>query len=257
MRHPLRRNAITVTSQPQGPFQHREPGSDPEARRREAPAPEGTTSAGKQTLRWSGRRPSRTRPRPLPRDRRQNRKTIPRWCPLCRAQVPAHRPQSPGRTMTRVRPMHTDSTPVQNRFIYGSISEKGSAPRTENQITYFRPIRSPISPPASVPTATGMRNSDRYKCAAAQRHAEMMHQIEGVIGLDAREIDLLREDQREQNQDRGNHLTCARARVVTRASPRFDAGNRRGVCTKGRRNSGLLWRAAPSAQTRRSISDRR
>ena len=61
----------------------------------------------------------------------------------------------------RITPMGTLSTPVQNRFACGSTSVNGRMPRIENQMTYLRPMRSPIGPPANVPTATAARNTNR------------------------------------------------------------------------------------------------
>ena len=49
------------------------------------------------------------------------------------------------------------SATAQNSLAYGSAAVKGSAPRIENQITFLRPILSPIGPPASVPSAKAAR----------------------------------------------------------------------------------------------------
>ena len=65
----------------------------------------------------------------------------------------------------RMSPIVIVSTTVQNRFAYGSARVNGSTPRIENQITYLRPIQSPIGPPASVPVANAPRYTNRSTCA--------------------------------------------------------------------------------------------
>ena len=65
----------------------------------------------------------------------------------------------------RMRPITMLSTSVQNRLACGKSSVNGSTPRIETQITYLRPIRSPIGPPATVPTAKAPRNTKRWICA--------------------------------------------------------------------------------------------
>jgi hypothetical protein len=40
----------------------------------------------------------------------------------------------------------------------------GSTPKIEPQMTYFRPNRSPIGPPSTVPAATATRKMNRSIC---------------------------------------------------------------------------------------------
>ena len=61
-----------------------------------------------------------------------------------------------------VKPISTASTSVQNRLTNGSARLSGSTPRIEIHRIGLRPIRSPIGPPISVPTATAPRNRNRW-----------------------------------------------------------------------------------------------
>ena len=61
-------------------------------------------------------------------------------------------------------PIATESITVPMSPRCGSSSVNGSTPRIETQITYLRPIRSPIGPPAKVPAATAARNTNSSTC---------------------------------------------------------------------------------------------
>src|ERR1044072_4374187 len=60
-----------------------------------------------------------------------------------------------------IRPMITDSTPLQNKLAYGNSRVNGAAPRMEIQIMYFLPKRSPSLPPNKAPRATDAKNRKR------------------------------------------------------------------------------------------------
>jgi len=64
-------------------------------------------------------------------------------------------------------PMKTLRTPVQKRLAQGMSSVKGSAPRMETQMTYLRPMRSPMGPPMSVPAAMAPKRTKRWSWALA------------------------------------------------------------------------------------------
>ena len=81
----------------------------------------------------------------------------------------------------RIRPITTLSTPVQNRFTWGSARVNGSTPRMEHQITSLRPKRSPTGPPMIVPAATAPRNTNRWSCALCTADAEVVDQVERVV----------------------------------------------------------------------------
>jgi len=70
-----------------------------------------------------------------------------------------------GKAEERMVPMMTERMPVQRRLAKGSIRVKGATPRTENQMMYFRPKRSPSGPPIRVPKATEMRKRRRWNWA--------------------------------------------------------------------------------------------
>ena len=101
---------------------------------------------------------------------------------------------------------------------YGRASVNGSTPRIENQMTYLRPNRSPSGPPAKVPTATAARNTKRCSCALRTETSKRSHQIERVVAREARQVDELREDEREQHGERRRRLAASRERPRPRAS---------------------------------------
>ncbi len=62
----------------------------------------------------------------------------------------------------KIIPIGTIKTPVQNKLAWGSSNANGAAPRIDTQITYLRPILSPIGPPSKVPAATENKKMKRY-----------------------------------------------------------------------------------------------
>lgn len=61
----------------------------------------------------------------------------------------------------KIIPIGTTKTPVQNKFAWGNNSANGATPKIDAQITYLRPILSPIGPPNKVPAATANKNTNR------------------------------------------------------------------------------------------------
>ena len=127
--------------------------------------------------------------------------------------------------------MTTLSTPVQNRFAYGSASVNGSTPRIEHQITYFRPNRSPTGPPMMVPGGHRAEEDEQVELRALHADAELVDQVEGVVARRARQVDVLREDQHDQHAERERAPgratasdapapAAARAAAAARAVPR-------------------------------------
>ena len=97
---------------------------------------------------------------------------------------------------------------------------KGSAPRIETQMTYLRPNRSPSGPPRSVPTATGAEEDEQMQLRALHREVESVDQVERVVVRDARQIDVLREDQRSSTASVVATCLAARAPARSRAALR-------------------------------------
>ena len=109
------------------------------------------------------------------------------------------------------------SASVQNRSTCGSSSVNGATPRIETQITGLRPMRSPTGPPTSVPTADANRKRNRCICALCTERPNLLDQVERVEAADARDVEVLREDQHQQHGDRASTL---RARQRRRSRPR-------------------------------------
>ena len=182
---------------------------------------------------------------------REARRTGPRSCRPCPAPAPARRRGSP-RTPTRGSGRSARSARrVQNRFACGSSSVNGSTPRIENQMTYLRPMRSPMGPPTSVPTATAAEEHEQVHLRALHRHVEAFDQVERVVAGQARQVDVLREDQRDQHRQRADarlRVAAARTERVRRSCARPRSRACRGARTTRRRSdSSTMPSSAASA----------
>ena len=78
---------------------------------------------------------------------------------------------------------------------------------------------------------------EQVQLRAAHRHVERLDQIEGVVGAEARQVDVLREDEHQQQRQRAGHLRRASARGAARAPRRAPRRRRRrpSRCTSRRR----------------------
>ena len=85
---------------------------------------------------------------------------------------PATKPTFPGinscaytkiaeKAEAKIIPIGTIKTPVQNKLACGKSNANGAAPKIETQITYLRPILSPMGPPNKVPAATENKNTNK------------------------------------------------------------------------------------------------
>lgn len=63
-----------------------------------------------------------------------------------------------------IKPVQKLSTAVRGSDTWGRSIEKGAVPRIEIHITNFRPYRSPIGPPTSVPAAVETTKMNRNIC---------------------------------------------------------------------------------------------
>ena len=151
--------------------------------------------------------------------------------------------------------MITVSTPVQNRLAYGSSSVNGATPRIDTQITYLRPIRSPIGPPIDRARRDRREEHEQMDLRGLHRQMELVDQIEREVAGDAGQVEVLREHQQHQHAHR-EHDLVARQRRVTASAPRafFTAGCRlyqRPMLRRARRS-----RRAPPPRTTRCCAGR-
>ena len=72
------------------------------------------------------------------------------------------------------------------------------------QMTYFRPNRSPTGPPITVPAATANWNAKRCNWADRHGQGEAVDHEEGEIAVHSRQIEVLREDEDEEDDHRGD-----------------------------------------------------
>ena len=82
----------------------------------------------------------------------------------------------------------------------------GTTPRIEHQITRLRPTRSPIGPPHEGADRGRGQEGEQTELRILRRQPEAMHQIEDEVAGDAGQIEILRENQRDQHGDGAPHL---------------------------------------------------
>ena len=175
--------------------------------------------------------PSAAAPRP-PRPK-EKPKNMPATSPTGPAAAPAHRPGSPGRRRHDEghRPRaHRSRTGWRS----GSISAKGSAPRIENHITGMRPTLSPTGRRPACRARLPIRKANRRTARPAST-PELLDQIEGEVGAEARPVDVLGEEQRDQDRHEPEHVRReGRRRAPSRRRRARAAPGRRAARTSRR-----------------------
>ncbi len=100
---------------------------------------------------------------PRPNDRPKN---SPAMVPICAGLSSVAKTSMAENADEITRPTITDSAIVTAYPAYGRHKAKGAAPRIEHQMTYLRPILSPMYPPATMPMADAARNANKHSWAS-------------------------------------------------------------------------------------------